>query len=310
MMSFDLLRTLRCAAGAIAMLSCLTGCGGGGTSTLAATDPTTVPVPAIGAGRVDHVSIDSTALHKSMDVEVYLPQGYSAARRYPVLYMFYGYGGNANTFFGGFLTMNLTADKLIASGRIPPMIIVVPDYANSFGVNTTVEQQPNSGGGTIGPYEDYLIGEVVPYIDAHYSSDARRETRYAGGFSMGGFAALYLGLRHPDMFGKIGAHSAALWDYGKTNADLFTGQRDWLYATPALREQRDPMQLALQVDLSTIRFYLDAGTSDLLLPKDSEMVDILHSRSATVEWHASSGGHDQSYWSSQLENYLLFYGLP
>jgi hypothetical protein len=95
MMSFDLLRTLRCAAGAIAMLSCLTGCGGGGTSTLAATDPTTVPVPAIGAGRVDHVSIDSTALHKSMDVEVYLPQGYSAARRYPVLYMFYGYGGKA-----------------------------------------------------------------------------------------------------------------------------------------------------------------------------------------------------------------------
>jgi predicted esterase len=92
---------------------------------------------------------------------------------------------------------------------------------------------------------------------------------------------------------------------------MFIGQRDWLFATPALRELRDPMLLAMQKDISATRFYLDAGTSDPLLPKDSEMVDILRSRgAAVVQWHANSGGHDLYYWSGQLENYLLFYGSP
>lgn len=299
-------RASRRRAAAIVALACLAGCGGAGSGP--APQPAADPAPAIRSGRIERVRIDSTALRRAMDVEVYLPHGYSTAQRYAVLYMFYGYGGNEHTFFGGFLTMHSTADRLIAAGRMPPTIIVVPDYANSFGVNTTVAQQPNSAGGTIGAYEDYLIGEVVPAIDARYSTTASGEQRHIGGFSMGGFAALHLGLRHTDLFGKVGAHSASLWDYGKTNADLYTGQRDWLYATPALREQRDPMLLALHTDVSRIRIYLDAGTSDPLLPKGSAMADILRARGATVQWQPAAGGHDGTYWSSQLESYLLFYG--
>ncbi|MGZ5201391.1 MAG: alpha/beta hydrolase [Telluria sp.] len=259
------------------------------------------------AGRVEQVQIPSTALHKTMRAQVYLPHGYSAAKRYPVLYLLYGFGGNEASFFGGFLAMHLVADSMLADGRINPMIIVVPDYANSFGVNTMVEQNPDSSGGTIGMYEDYLIQEIVPYVDGHYSTAAQREQRYIGGVSMGGFAALYLALTHPAMFSKVGAHSAALWDYGKTNADQFAGQRDWLYATPALRQQRDPMLLAQQVDLSGMRFYIDAGTGDLLQPKDQEMANILRDHGAAVEWHTSVGYHDQLYWNGQLANYLLFY---
>lgn len=296
-------RTVRSAFAGLLATLCIAGCGGSSASAGAHA----APAPVAAAGRIETVQVDSAALGTSMRVEVYLPPGYDQTQHYPVLYMLYGYGGNEDSFFGGFLTLHKSADALLAEGRIAPLIIVVPAYANSFGVNTTADQHPDSAGGTIGPYEDYLIRDVVPYVDAHYSTAAQRGRRYIGGMSMGGFAALYLALSHPDLFGKVGAHSAALWDYGATNADQFPGQRDWLYATPALRARRDPMLLAQRVDVSGLRFYLDAGADDALRPKDEAMADILRGRSGVAEWHTGAGGHDRAYWSGQLSNYLLFY---
>jgi enterochelin esterase-like enzyme len=285
----------------------LPGCGGGGGASAATQPAGGTPAPTPPAGRIDALQLNSVALKRMMSVEVYVPPGYDAAKRYPVLYMFYGYGGTAHTYFDTWLPLNLNADRLLAAGRINPMLIVVPDYANSFGVNTTVEQNPNSAGGTIGLYEDYLIREMIPFIEGRYAVSDQRAQRSVGGISMGGFAALFLGLSYPALFGKVGAHSAALWDYGQTNADQFTGQRDWLYTTPELRALRDPMLLAQRADVTGMRFYLDAGASDRLLPKDQAMSEILRKRGATVTWSSSGGGHDANYWGAQLEPYLLFY---
>lgn len=296
-------KTLQLAVISALAVLCMAGCGGGGASPGEPPSGRSLP-----AGHIDHIQLSSAALQRSMNIEVYLPPDYNNSLRYPVLYFLYGYGGNEHSFFGGTMSVHLKADELIAAGRMASIIIVVPNYANGFGVNTTIAQNPNSSGGSIGMYEDYLIREVVPYIDQHYSTSTSREHRYLGGISMGGYAALYLGLTYPGMFGKIGAHSAALWDYGKANPDLFVGQRDWLYATPSLRALRDPMLLAQKNDLSGLRFYLDAGESDLLMPKDAEMANLLHARGAAVEWHSVSGGHDVLYWNRQLENYLSFYG--
>ena len=282
----------------------LVACGGGEAPGPAA--PSSGPeAPAIAAGVIEHVVVPSAALERSMSAAVYLPPGYTPGRHYPVLYLFYGYGGNRDSFFGAGSGINHTADRLIAAQAIAPLIIVVPDYANSFGVNSTVAQAANSAGGSIGMYEDYLIKELVPLIDSRFDTDARRERRYVGGISMGGFAALHLGLRHTAMFSKVGGHSAALWDY--TPNDQFLGQRNWLYATPELRAQRDPLLLAATADLTGQRFYLDAGASDRLYPEVKAMYQVLQSRGAAAELHSAAGGHDATYWGAQLENYLLFY---
>lgn len=298
------------AAIALAML-CLVNCGGSagtGESGKALPAPPGQPAEQTLTGRIEYRQLASAALGRTMNIEVYLPPGYSAARRYPVLYLLYGYGGNEDSYFGGLLSVNRVADRLIGAGTIAPLLIVVPNYANSFGVNTRPEDAADSAGGTIGLYEDYLIGEVLPYVEQHYSAAASRAQRYVGGISMGGYAALYLGLSHPDLFGRIGAHSAALWDYGATNADQFVGQRDWLYATPALRALRDPMLLAQHANLDGLRFYLDAGDGDALRLKDQQLAGILRARATTVDWHHGDGGHDVPYWRGQLENYLQFYG--
>lgn len=186
-----------------------------------------------------------------------------------------------------------------------PMILVVPDYKNSFAVNSTREQNPNSGGGTIGLYEDYLIKELIPYIDSNFHTDATRAGRFIEGYSMGGFAALYLGFNYPEMFSKIGAHSSALWDY--SNRDQFLGQRNWLYTTPELRARRDPFLLAKTQDLRNLDIYLDVGTNDSLLGVNQRFYQALLAQGIRVEWHSSSGGHDKTYWESNIENYFEFY---
>jgi enterochelin esterase-like enzyme len=173
-------------------------------------------------------------------------------------------------------------------------------------VNTTPAQGTLSAGGSTGLYEDYLMTEMLPAVESRLGVTATRADRRVGGVSMGGFAALHLALRHPEMFTRVGAHSAALWDY--SGADQFTGQRDWLYPTPALRAERDPLVLARRANLSGLRFYLDVGDRDPLRKQDEAMHAALSTHGGASELHVASGGHDAAFWRSRLENWLSFHG--
>lgn len=305
------------------LLLILNGCGGGGSQSFtsnsvsrdassAATGNNSSPNNSslshssqASGSAIQYHSLTSNALNTTMGVAVYLPANYNVELRYPVLYIMYGYGGNQYSMFNGFMNVNLTADKLIAQGTMKPMILVVPDYKNSFAVNSTKEQNPNASGGTIGLYEDYLIKELIPYIDQHFSTDTSRAGRFIEGYSMGGFAALYLGFNYPGLFSKIGAHSSALWDY--SSSDMFIGQRNWLYTTPELRAHRDPFLLAQTQDLRNTDIYLDAGTNDPLLGVNQRFYQILLTQGIRVEWRTGSGGHDKGYWENNTENYFHFY---
>jgi enterochelin esterase-like enzyme len=257
------------------------------------------------SSRLLYQKIYSESLRANISFAIYLPAGYAADKRYPVLYSLYGYGGNHYSLFNGFMSINRTADNMIADGRLIPLIIVVPDYKNSFGVNSTKEQNPNASGGTIGLYEDYLIKELIPYIDQQFNTDKRREGRFIDGYSMGGFAALYLGFNYPELFSKIGAHSSALWNY--TAKDMFIGQRNWLYASPELRARRDPFLLAQSQDLRETDIYIDVGSEDDLFEINHIFYQHLLSQSIRVQWQSTSGGHNANYWNANVENYFLFY---
>ncbi|MFC5468063.1 alpha/beta hydrolase [Cohnella suwonensis] len=267
-------------------------------------DPPSSSSSAIVNSRIDSVSFHSTALNRDMSLSVYLPPAYSPDARYPVIYLLYGYGGTHDSWFT-YLHIDDVANRLLQEDRINPVIIVSPDYGNSFGVNTKPGEGEDPGGVSIGPYEDYLIQDVISYVDSHYSTQASRSGRYIGGASMGGYASLYLGFTYPDLFGKIGAHSAALWNY--TSTDLFTDQRDWLYANEALRSARDPFKLAASGKLADVDIYLDAGEGDALAEKDYKLYEVLRTMNVDAQWVPGPGGHDAAYWSGQLEHYLLFY---
>lgn len=131
---------------------------------------------------------------------VYLPPSYDVetARRYPVLYWLHGGFGNARQ--GAWAVQHL--DRGIRAGRVPEMIVVLPQAL-------PVGWYVNSKDGKR-PIEDVMVKDLVPHIDATYRTLPRRESRGIEGMSMGGYGALHLGMKYPDLFGTISSVAPAI----------------------------------------------------------------------------------------------------
>jgi enterochelin esterase-like enzyme len=247
------------------------------------------------APNVQKVTFHSSSLGKDMKFNVYLPPDYVATEKYPVLYLCHGYGGNEDSLIPDF-DIDKTADELIQEEKINPLIIVTPQIDNSYGFNSESE----------GKYSDYIVQDLIRYVDDHFSTMATKEDRYIGGISMGGWVALHNAFLHPELFGKVGGHSPAVWmDYWADTGGL----KSWIYPTDEIRKQRDPYLLADTADLSGISVYLDSGDQDYYkFYQGAEALDAkLQSRNVDSEFHLSPGGHDDAYWSKHVREYLLFY---
>lgn len=148
-------------------------------------------------------------------VPVYLPPGYgrSKSRRYPSLYLLSGFTGRGVTHLNVQSwgeTLPARMDRLIAAGKIGPMIVVMPDGWTRFGGGQYVNSATN------GPYEDHIVKEIVPTIDRKYRTLASRDNRGVVGKSSGGYGALYLAMRNAGVFGAAASHSADMafeWCY-------------------------------------------------------------------------------------------------
>lgn len=248
----------------VVCLVALSGCGGGGDS------PTTVQ----SGGRIEEITVSSKSLNRDMAVNVYLPEHYADGSGYPVLYIIHGMSGNQTSWLT-YLGMSSVADTLIREGKIEPLIIVAPQMDNSYG---------------LGGYEGYLSVDLIQYIDSHYKTNPSREKRFIGGLSMGGFIALHSAFLHPNLFGKVGGHSAALFGY-----------------ISITQPTDNPIYIASYTDLSSVKVYLDCGNIDPLSVPTKQLFDLLQSKQVPSENHLYSGGHEASYWRSHLEEYLVFY---
>src|SRR5262249_24448883 len=115
---------------------------------------------------------------------------------YPVVYLLHGAPGNYKDWSRGG-NAGVTADALIGTERIPPMILVMPEGKASL----TVDSEWANGAPPAPQAESYLVHEVVPYIDARYRTIADQAYRAIGGLSSGGYGGVNTTLHHPDVFG-------------------------------------------------------------------------------------------------------------
>ena len=123
------------------------------------------------------------------DSLVYLPPGTDRARRYPVLYLLHGLRGSPYSFIGG-LRLAAIADGLIAARRIRPFIAVMPPAGRTIAFD----------GEWTGPWERYVVDDVIPWTRAHLPVSVTAAGSSTAGFSAGGYGALDIGLRHPGLF--------------------------------------------------------------------------------------------------------------
>src|SRR5215207_4602504 len=179
------------------------------------------------AGRLIEVKVAAPSLKGNLlgdpaeqAVAIYLPPGYDAApaRRYPTLYLLHGFGADGSAWVGGGARrFNLPPllDEMMGGGRSREMIVIAPSarnaYGGSFYANSAVT----------GNWEDYIYRDLVAYVDANYRTLARPSSRGVAGHSMGGYGALVLGMKHPDVFGALYALSPCCsdleGDLGETN---------------------------------------------------------------------------------------------
>jgi predicted alpha/beta superfamily hydrolase len=235
---------------------------------------------------------------------VYLPPGYQVerTRRYPVLYMHDGQNlfDPATAAFGVSWDASLTADRLIAAGRVPPLLIVgiynTPDRMNEYAVDYDTGQR-EGGKGRL--YGRFVIEEVKPFIDRQYRTLPARETTAVAGSSMGGLVSLTMARDHHDAFALCGALSPSIW---------------W-HKGQLLRE--------LELDhawLMRMRFWLDMGTREgrrrgaltPLIERMRVLVDrfdaagLLPGRDYYYQ-EVAGGEHNEAAWAARFDRVLLYF---
>lgn len=186
------------------------------------------------------LSIQSAALAGLKTVYVYVPPGYAeSAEEYPSVYLLRGHerewlNPTEDEHRGGRTAAHI-ADDLIEQRLIAPLILVMPGLASTdnavpgLGINMAApERAPEVGPGR---FEDYMVNEVIPAVDAAFRTRADGSCRGIDGFSLGGFSAVSLALRFPSLFTSVGAFDGTFLYTGGTKPD---GSVDGLAAHPML----------------------------------------------------------------------------
>jgi len=155
--------------------------------------------PEVAVPNVTHRTFRSASVGEEVGYNVYVPPGYEqGTRRYPVLYYLHGAGGNESGSPRTLVPKLLEAHR---AGALPPFLVVFPNGGQST-------WYADSHDGKL-PIETMIIRELVPHIDATFRTLTDRSGRAISGMSMGGFGAITLAMKHPDLFSSVVAYAPA-----------------------------------------------------------------------------------------------------
>jgi enterochelin esterase-like enzyme len=231
-------------------------------------------------GRLEPFEYDSAVTGTRRKAQVYLPPGYSAEKKYPVLYLLHGIGGNEHE-WTGYVKAHAILDNLIAAGKTVPMIVVFPN-GRALPDDTPGQNpfQPEKASG-FAKFERDLLDHLIPAVEAKYSTLTDREHRALAGLSMGGGQTFNFGLGHLDTFAWIGAFSAA--PNTKPPAELVP----------------DPAAARAQIKL----LYISCGNKDGLINFSQGMHRYLKEHDVPHLWNVDGHGHNGDTWGSNLYHF-------
>jgi S-formylglutathione hydrolase FrmB len=262
------------------------------------------------ATTIECEALASAILGRSVNICVALPADYASASntRYPVLYFLHGLFENETSWSerGG----KQILDNLLSEGQVGKFLVVLPDGGHTFYINS---MDGHDG------YEDFFIQELVPAIDKKYRTIADAAMRGISGSSMGGYGALHLAMRHPDVFGSASSHSAAL--VPKFPNPLPTEGRWGFYArvlqgpfgsplSESYWAANSPLTLAERPEnFRTLKLYFDCGDQDRYgFEEGAQLLDkTLTAHGFAHEFHLRPGNHGWSYLNPNMKYSLIFH---
>jgi S-formylglutathione hydrolase FrmB len=271
----------------------------------------TASAPSSPDAGVEYGSLQSPSLGKELRFAVQLPPSYKTdtKRRYPVLYFLHGMFGNEGEF-----QKRGVADavaRLRAEGKFGDFIIIAPAGENSFYLNSKTGVR----------YEDAIIKDLIPYVEKNYRAAGVPAGRAVQGISMGGWGAMMLAFKHPEMFSSVTTHSAAL--FAELPRPTGTDRRSQfmsrlignIFGDPPDEEffrSVNPMFIAeanaAAIKKSGIKIYFDCGEQDRYGFQESNKAldERLTKAGIPHEFHLFPGNHGWEYMISVADHSYTF----
>ncbi|HVZ96796.1 MAG TPA: alpha/beta hydrolase family protein [Chitinophagaceae bacterium] len=246
------------------------------------------------AATVDTAVIYSQCMHKNVKCVVITPDRYQTDTTHlPVLYLLHGWSGNYSDWV-------LSDPGLLNEVDKNGFIVVCPDgdydswYLNSP-VDTTMQ------------YETNVALEIPAYIDAHYRTIASRNARAITGLSMGGHGALYLALKHKDIFGAAGSMSGGVdfrpfpdkWGIKKYLGDYNSNKENW--------DKNVVINLVDSLQNGELKIIFDCGVNDFFIQVNRDLHQKLLDKKIDHDYTERPGEHNWNYWNNSIKYQMLFF---
>lgn len=246
------------------------------------------------AGSVDTVSIYSNSMHKQIKAVVIKPDSYEIkTKKFPVVYLLHGYDGWYSNWIIRMPELKNYADS-------NQLIIVCPDGAtSSWYFDSPVD--------TAYRYETHITKEVVGFVDKNYRTIADKKHRAITGLSMGGHGALFLALRHSDIFGAAGSMSGGVdlsestrrFDISKRIGDTITHAKEWHDLTV--------INLVDKYPHTKLRIIFDCGNKDIFIAGNRRLDQKMTALKMPHQYIERPGAHNWDYWRSSIPYQLAFF---
>ena len=244
------------------------------------------------AAKVDTIQISTTYLETPEDVTVITPDAAAQGKKFPTVYLLNGYGGDH------FAWMRVRPDLPYLADQYG-MVIVMPDGRDSWYWDSPVNPAMQM--------ESFFTNDLVPYIDSHYPTLKAPEYRAISGLSMGGQGAMYLAIRHNDIWGNAGSTSGGLdirpfADRWKMKESLGTIEQN-----PKTWDEHSPVNLIKDINPDKLNIIFDCGTDDFFNGVNKAFHEGLLENKIPHDYISRPGGHSGAYWKNSVIYHLLYF---
>lgn len=243
------------------------------------------------ASKIDTLEVYSASMKKNIKTVVVLPEEYDKNKQFPVFYLLHGYSGNYANW--------VNAQGVRDGADQYNMIIICPD--GGFGSWYWDSPEDPSF-----KYETFVSKELVEWVDKYYATIKSPAGRAVSGLSMGGHGGLYLGIKHPDVFGACGSMSGGVdirpfpnnWDMAKRLGKYSKYPERW--------ENNTVINMLHLIEPNTLSIIIDCGTDDFFFKVNENLHQQLLLRNIRHDYITRPGKHDWAYWENAVYYQILF----
>ena len=253
----------------------------------------TLLITQVRAAEVVTVSVLSAAMNKTIRTVVIKPDVYTDRDSLPVVYLLHGYGGNYGDWVNKAPEIKELADRY-------GLVIVCPDGGHGSWYWDSPEDPSFR-------YETFVSNELVAWVDSHYKTVTSRSGRAITGLSMGGHGALYLAMKHVDVYGAAGSTAGGVdirpfplnWDMAKRLGSYAEYPERW--------ENHTVINLLHRLTPNALALIIDCGTSDFFYGVNEQLHRKLLDRNIPHMYITRPGAHNWEYWQQSISYQLLYF---